>query len=371
MTIRAQVVQAWQRLTKRHRQIIQHESRQSGVAVCRLRCKIILGLVQGKTPTQMAVGGLGSASQVYRVAHLFLDEGLPCMADKREDNGGPSRWSEEAESVLRKALEHSPDELGYLAVNWTVPLLREHIEKEWGQKPSDLQIRRELCRLDYVWKRPGLDLHGAKSPRVRRRLRLIRKKVRELPVGYAKLFEDETELHLFPPLSAGWFKKGKPAKVLISGWNAKRAVFGTIDVETGRRIFVERAGICAPDFHEMLQLIREAYGDRKVALLLDKASRHAAHASSELAAELGIQPIWLPTRSKNINPMDRLWRWGKDKICANRQHEDIDAQARMFVKYLMSLSPQEALRKAGMVSGRFWLFRGVPEHSGLCPPASS
>jgi transposase len=357
MTIRARVVQAWQRLTPRHRQIIRHKSRKSGVAVCRFRCKIILGLGQGKTPTQMAAGGLGSRSQIYRVAQLFLDEGLSGMADKREQNGGPSRWSEEAESVLCKALEHSPDELGYLAVNWTVPLLREYIEKEWGQKPSDLQVRRELCRLDYVWKRPGLDLHGAKSPRVRRRLRLIRKKVRDLPVGCAKLFEDETELHLFPPLRAGWFKRGKPAKVPISGWNAKRAVFGTIDVETGRRIFIVRAGICAPDFHEILQLIHEAYGNRKVALLLDKASRHTAHASAELAAELGVQLIWLPTRSKNINPMDRLWRWGKEKICANRQHPDIDSQASMFIEYMQSLSPQEALRKAGMLSGRFWLQR--------------
>ena len=117
------------------------------------------------------------------------------------------------------------------------------------------------------------------------------------------------------------------------------------------------AGICAPDFHETLRSIREAYGDRKVALLLDKASRHTADTSADLAAELDIELIWLPHARTNINPMDRLWRWGKDKICANRQHPDIDSQASMFVKYLQSLSPQEALRKAGMLSGRFWLFR--------------
>jgi transposase len=271
--------------------------------------------------------------------------------------GAHSRWSEEAESILCKALEHSPDELGYLAVNWTVRLLREYIEREWGQKPSDLQVRRELRRLEYVWKRPGLDLRGTKSPRVRRRLRLIRKKVRGLPAGCAKLFEDETDLLLFPPLRVGWFKKGQPAKVPICGWNAKRTVFGTIDVETGRRIFIVRAGICAPDFHEILRSVRDGYGDRKVALLLDKASRHTAHASVELAAELNIEPIWLPSRSTKINPMDRLWRQGKDKLCANRQHPDIDSQASRFVEYLLSLSPQEALRKAGMLSGRFWLHR--------------
>jgi len=92
-------------------------------------------------------------------------------------------------------------------------------------------------------------------------------------------------------------------------------------------------------------------------LLLDKASRHTAHTSEELAAELDSALIWLPRRCANVNPMDRLWRWGKEKICANKQHPDIDSPASMFVKYLHSLSPQGALRKAGILSGRFWLLR--------------
>jgi hypothetical protein len=55
--------------------------------------------------------------------------------------------------------------------------------------------------------------------------------------------------------------------------------------------------------------------------------------------------------------MDRLWKWGKDKTCANKQHTCIDEQAGFFINYLSSLSPEEALRKAGILSGRFWLFR--------------
>jgi transposase len=335
----------------------------------RSRAHIILLLADGHPWTSIEAMLFCSSGTINHWRKRFESGGIDALLGRTR--GSKPRWSEEAEAVLREALEHSPHELGYLAVNWSVSLLRKHVEKEWGQMPSDLQVRRELQRLDYVWKRPGLDLRGAKSPRVRRRLRLIRKKVRDLPAGCAKLFEDETDLHLFPPLRAGWFRRGKPAKVPISGWNATRTVFGTIDVETGRRTFVVRTGICAPDFHETLRSIRQAYGDRRAALLLDKASRHTAHASTDLAAELDIELIWLPTRTTNINPMDRLWRWGKDNICANMQHPDIDSQANMFVEYLLSLSPQEALRKAGMLSGRFWLYRGGPGHSGLCLPAYS
>jgi hypothetical protein len=56
-------------------------------AVMRCRCKIILSLVQGKTPTMIARGGLCAKSQVYRVADRFIEHGPMGLADKREDNG--------------------------------------------------------------------------------------------------------------------------------------------------------------------------------------------------------------------------------------------------------------------------------------------
>jgi hypothetical protein len=180
--------------------------------------------------------------------------------------------------------------------------------------------------------------------------------VGNLPAGCIKLFEDETDLLLFPPLRAGWFLRGKPAHVPISGENAKRTIFGTIDVDTGHRIFVSREGACAVDFQAILRLIRHAYGKKKVAVLLDKASRHTAEESEDLAVELDIDLIWLPSRCVNVNPMDRLWERGKDRICANKQHRSIDSQAELFIDYLLSLSPQQALRSAGIVSKNFWLF---------------
>jgi len=92
-------------------------------------------------------------------------------------------------------------------------------------------------------------------------------------------------------------------------------------------------------------------------LILDKASRHTADGSEQLAVRNGIELIWLPPRCTNINPLDRLWRWGKEKTCANKQHASIDYQAEFFIEYLLGLSSQEALLKAGILSGKFWLFR--------------
>src|SRR4051812_30737040 len=113
MTVRAKVVQSWQRLSKRERQILRNKSARSGDAVCRFRCKIIMGLVQGKTPSRLASGGLYAGSQVDRVAHRFLEEGLRGMADRREDNGAPKVHARSASELLI-VVAGSPQEHGSL-----------------------------------------------------------------------------------------------------------------------------------------------------------------------------------------------------------------------------------------------------------------
>jgi transposase len=152
----------------------------------RVHAHIILLLADGHSWATIGDVLFASASTIARWQRRFKGGGAEALLHR--PLGSRAKWSDRAEAILRQALEHSPDELGYLAVNWTVKLLREHIEQEWGHKPTDLQVRRELRRPNYVWKRPGLELRGAKSPRVQRRLRLIRQKVRSLPPGCATLF---------------------------------------------------------------------------------------------------------------------------------------------------------------------------------------
>ena len=101
---------------------MQSLSRGSPDAVLRCRCKVILDLVQGKSPTTIAAGGLCSAFQVYRVAHRFLDQGPAGLADRREDNG-ENKVTETYEVELLTVLAGSPRNHGYLRPTWTQELL--------------------------------------------------------------------------------------------------------------------------------------------------------------------------------------------------------------------------------------------------------
>jgi transposase len=176
-----------------------------------------------------------------------------------------------------------------------------------------------------------------------------------LPPRTAKLAEDETDLRLFPPLRAGWALRGEEAPVPISGGNAKRVLFGTINIATGRRVFLARKRGRGVEFEEFLEEVRWYYRGRDVVLLLDEDSIHTAGESAAAAEELDIILMWLPIRSPHLNPMDHLWRHGKEVMAANYQYASIEKQVEQFIDSLSGLSAYEALSKAGIFSGNFWL----------------
>lgn len=181
------------------------------------------------------------------------------------------------------------------------------------------------------------------------------------------LVEDETALSLFPPLRAMWSPRGVPARVMLSGGNARRVVFGCMNVMTGHRLFLLRRRQRTQDFHAFLHLVRRHYRGWQVTMVLDNHRSHDCQASQALAARLGIQLLWLPKRAPELNPMDTLWGQGKDAICANKQFTSIDEQASAFIDHLNGLSNQEALQTSGVRSCNFWL-RRIAEKN-ICVPA--
>jgi hypothetical protein len=179
------------------------------------------------------------------------------------------------------------------------------------------------------------------------------------------LAEDETDLLLFPPLRAAWSPRGEPARVRLSGWNARRVVFGALNLRTGTRLFLPRAKGRSGDFRAFLGAVQSRYRGWHVALLLDENPSHTARGSLREAE--GMTLLWLPKRSPELNPLDTLWGQGKDVVSANRQYRDIEEQVDRFLDYLEGLSGEEALHTSGVLSDNFWLRRTLSKK--FCGPA--
>lgn len=111
----------------------------------------------------------------------------------------------------------------------------------------------------------------------------------------------------------------------------------------------------AVDFIAFLRWLRPKLPDRSLVLVLDEDPSHTAHASRREAQRLGIELLFLPKRSPELNPMQSLWRMGKNTVCANRQYQDLLDEIPALVRYLSSLTDEQALQIAGILSPSFWL----------------
>jgi transposase len=191
------------------------------------------------------------------------------------------------------------------------------------------------------------------------------RRLKRMEPGDALLCIDATRLRLFPPLRSTWARKGEQARVPVTGRNAKRVLFGAINVRTGHCIVVQRPGEGAPDAQILLKAIRRCYRHAAtIWLLLDEASAHTAAGTRQLAAQLSIELVWLPKQWPELNAMDQLWRELKRLMAANRQATSIDELTEQAAQWVLGLRKQEALRKAGVLSPNFWLRKLLQDFCG-------
>jgi transposase len=141
------------RLTLLQRRQLSARLRATDDASYARRLLAILALDEGESVSEVAERLAVSRQTVYNWARAFEAGGNPTALEDQYGGGRPSVWTERLESLLLAALRQRPDQLGYPGPNWTIPLLQAYLERSSGQRLSDDTIRRQMRRLDYVWKR--------------------------------------------------------------------------------------------------------------------------------------------------------------------------------------------------------------------------
>jgi DDE superfamily endonuclease len=149
--------------------------------------------------------------------------------------------------------------------------------------------------------------------------------------------------------------------VPITGRNAKRVLFGAIDLRSARQVVLVRNRAAQADAQAFLRALRRRYrGAGWLWLLTDRASAHTAPQTLALADRLRIRFVWLPRQAPELSPMDQLSRELKRLVAANRQAASIDALAADAAAWILMLTPQQAFHKAGTASKHFWLRKLLP-----------
>jgi transposase len=290
----------------------------------RCRCKLILALVRGKTPTMIAQGGLCAKSQVYRIAERFIESGLAGLADRREDNG-ERKITEDYEIELLRLVEQTPREFGYRRPTWAQELLVLVLAERTDIAISVSAMCRLLSRLGIGLKRPKpiVECPWTKACRTRR-LRTIERLVEDLPAGEVALYLDEVDIHLNPKIGPDWTRRGRQKTVPTPGCNEKRYLAGAWNPKTGRLIDVEGQRKNSLLFLDLPhKLATKTYPHAKrIHLILDNYGIHDSlqvRLALKSAAAERLTLHFLPPYCPDHNRIERVWKDLHDNVTRNHR----------------------------------------------------
>jgi hypothetical protein len=171
----------------------------------------------------------------------------------------------------------------------------------------------------------------------------------------ALLMLDETIITETPPLYCAYGHIGEQVRVPISGNRAERILHGAINVRSGAVALKITEAWNNRTHRDFLREVRSHWWGWNPVLFEDRATQHKSPGSLALAAESGIEVRLLPRATPELNAMDHLWRHTKREALGDRETVSIERSARAACQYILDHSPEERLRKAGVLSGNFWL----------------
>jgi transposase len=167
---------------------------------------------------------------------------------------------------------------------------------------------------------------------------------------------DETALREFPPLRAGWSKRGAPATVLISGKNTRRTILGALNVRSGELVHTVRERGRTDDVVAAGQTLGGVRPAVPKLLIWDNAPPHHPHRVRDAAQEAAISVAFLPFRSPELMPLEDLWRGLKAVVAANRCYPTLEELADRAIDWLDAMPDPERRRRCGLQTSKFeWL----------------
>ena len=282
------------------------------------RAHLILLSAAGYTVPALAdLFGLSRASVRFWL-HRFDVDGPSGLYDAPR-SGRPRKVDDAVTATLDQLIGEDPAHAGYLATLWTVAMLVAVLLQTLGVHLSAPSVRQTLHRLDLRWGRPRLAMPRKIDPQKAQKQWQIVKTVVDAGPQAAILYADESRIELLPILRAMWHWVGHQVRIPTPGTNDTRAVFGALNIRTGRWVYQIRHRMFKEDFIAFLTFLLQQYPRGPIVLIVDNFSSHTAHAVTDwLADHPRLQLCYLPLYCSQLNPVERIWLRMKNKIAADR-----------------------------------------------------
>jgi transposase len=139
-------------------------------------------------------------------------------------------------------------------------------------------------------------------------------------------------------ISYGWIKRGEDFAIPSNCGRYHLNINGAIDIESMEVVTRTCDWVNADAIRDLLRALRIKNPNGEVIyLVMDNARYNRAASVKKLAVELGIELVYLPPYSPNLNPIERLWKFFKRKVLYNQYYKtraEFKEACGKFFKYI-------------------------------------
>jgi transposase len=153
---------------------------------------------------------------------------------------------------------------------------------------------------------------------------LAAKKSTHAPSPLRLLYLDECEVHRHPRLAKVWQRRGCPLRVPAAGEDGKFVVFGALDYASGQVVWQLSPRKDGKAFVAFLDHLTATFPEGPLVVVLDNVGYHKGRLAKDwwLAQHDRVRPLWLPVYAPELNLLERVWGYVKDKLSCHRWWAD-------------------------------------------------
>jgi len=236
---------------------------------------------------------------------------------KPENGGSAEKLSIKQSEQLQEHLQrhtylYVKDIIAYvqstLSVKYTVPGMRD-----W------------LRRHGFSYKKPALVPGKANEQQQRQWLAEYEKLKQGLPKDETICFMDGVHpTHNVQP-AYGWIQKGVRKEIPANSGRSRINLSGVVDMIDHKVLVQEDKMLNAEATISFFQKIEEAYPEKKgIHVFCDNARYYRNKVVTEYLKTSKIRLHFLPAYSPNLNPIERLWKWMKERVIYNTYYQEFE-----------------------------------------------
>jgi transposase len=268
--------------------------------------RVLAGESQGEVARSLAV----HHHTVWKWMRTYRKKGADALARKTGAGRRPILSAKQQARLFRLIVGHTPEQLKFPFALWSLPVVQQLIEREFGLALHKSTVARTLHRLGLTPQKPSRRAFQRDDAACERWAKeefpaIVRQARRRQAT---LLFEDEAGVHEDGPIAHTWGAKGQRPVVRVTGQRRKVNVISAISPR-GRLWFrCFKGNLTATRFEEFLRdLLRDIRGP--IELVFDKHPAHVAASTRRFILEHRnrLRAHYLPSYAPDMNPDEHVW----------------------------------------------------------------